>query len=188
MRLTFFDQEGGVQLGSVSLGGDVYTIAVDSNVEQVFYVLADETSKNITITPSTTVSPFGSTTQNPYPEAYSYTVAVNTGTGYVSRITGNVPVGGSATFDIRPFLATGDNYIRLSVTGEASRQTRTIVYTATLTSLSLACNHSWQDVWVQGHDYVLNGIRFVGSLQKTLHVAIDGVEVGTVQYASSDSY
>ena len=188
MTLSFYDRQGGTPLGSVTLGGDVYTIDVGADVDQVFYVLANETSKNVTITPSTTVAPFGSPNTTPYPEAYSYTVAVNTGSGYVARITGNIPVSGSATFDIRPFLATGDNYIRISVTGEGSHQTRTMVFTCTLTSLALTCNHTWQDVWMQGQEYVINGIRFTGSLVKTLHVSIDGVEYATVEYAASESY
>lgn len=188
LALRFYDQQGGTQLSNIQLGGDVYAVSVDCNLTQTFYVLADEVTKMMTITPSTTVSPFGSSSSSSYPEGYTYTVAVNTGTGYVPRITGTIAINGSATFDIRPFLAMGDNYIRISVTGTSSGQTRTIVYTGTLTSLTMSCRHTWQVAWNEGSDYIVNGIRFAGSLVKVLHVAIDGVELTSVTYQPNQSY
>ena len=120
MTITFYDEPGGTVLGTVQLGGQIYTIAVACNLSQVFYVLADETTKVMTITPSTTVSSFGSSTQEPFPEPYTYVVAVNSGSGYIDRVTGTIETGGSASFDIKPYLSTGDNYIRVSVTGTSS--------------------------------------------------------------------
>ena len=188
MRMVFYEYEGGTELGSVTLGGEVYTINMVCNLPQVFFVLADETTKMMTITPSTTVAPFGSTQSVAFPEAYTFVVAVNTGNGYINRITGDIEQGGSATFDIRPYLATGDNYIRVSVTGVSSHQTRTIVYTGTLTTLTMSVSHTWQEVWNQGQDYVINGIRFAGNLVKTLHVAVDNVECDPVEYRANQSY
>ena len=188
MSIVFYDQQGGTPLGTIQLSGDIYSINIASNLPQVFYVLADETTKMMTITPTTTKTQFGSQTPVSVTEAYTYTVAVNTGNGYVTRITGDIAENGSATFDLRPFLATGDNYIRVSVTGTTSNQTNTIVYTGTLTTLTMSVNHTWQNVWAQGSDYVLNGIRFSGNLVKTLHVALDGVELDPVTYAANQSY
>lgn len=193
MSLVFYDQEGGTQLGAITLSGDVYTVTVQSNLSQVFYVLADETTKIMTITPSTTVAPFGSSQTSAFPESYTYAVAVNTGNGYITRITGDIDEGGSASFDLRPYLATGDNYIRVSVTGITSGQTRTTVYTGTLTTLTMSCNHTWQNVWSEGQDYVINGIRFAGNLVKTLHVAITNslgqtTELPFVEYRANQSY
>lgn len=188
MRMVFYDYEGGTELGSVTLGGEVYTVDIQCNLPQVFYVLADETTKMMTITPSTTVAPFGSSQSVAFPEAYTFAVAVNTGNGYVPRITGDIEQGGSATFDIRPYLATGDNYIRVSVTGVSSHQARTIVFTSTLTTLTMSCSHTWQNVWHEGSDYVINGIRFAGNLEKRLHVSLDGVELDYVDYRANQSY
>lgn len=186
--LVFYDEEGGSVISTISLSGDVYNIAIDCNLDQVFYVLADETTKIMTITPSTTVSQFGSSDSQPFPEGYSYVVSVNTGNGYVPRITGQIPTGGSAMFDIRPYLANGDNYIRVSVTGDTSEQVRTAVFTGTLTTLTMSVNHTWQNVWEEGQDYVIQGIRFAGNLVKRLHVAVDGTEVGYVDYTANQSY
>ena len=188
MMITFYDQPGGTVLGTVQLGGQVYTIDIQSNLSQVFYVLADETEKIMTITPSTTVSSFGSSSQEPFPEPYTYVVAVNSGSGYIDRVTGNITTGGSASFDLKPYLSTGDNYIRVSVTGTSSGQTRTTVFTGTLTTLTMSCNHTWQNVWTQGQDYNITGIRFAGNLIKELHVSLDNLELTPVIYSANQSY
>lgn len=188
MMITFYDQPGGTVLGTVQLGGQVYTIDIACNLSQVFYVLADETEKIMTITPSTTVSSFGSSSQEPFPEPYTYVVAVNSGSGYIDRVTGNITTGGSASFDLKPYLSTGDNYIRVSVTGTSSGQTRTTVFTGTLTTLTMSCNHTWQNVWTQGQDYNITGIRFAGNLIKELHVSLDNVELTPVTYSANQSY
>lgn len=173
---------------SISFAGDIFNISISTDAEQVFYILADETEKLITFSASTRKSEFGSSESEPYPEGYSYAVAVNTGGGYITRITGTIGVGESATFDVRPYVATGDNYIRISVTGLLSEQTRSTVLTATLTTLTLSANHAWQDPWMEDENYIISGIRFAGSVQKTLHVAIDGVEQTPAVYGPNQSY
>lgn len=186
--LRFYDEEGGTVLASISLGGDVYSIEINSNLDRIFYILADETTKILTISGETTVSPFGSTQGEPYPEGYSYVISVNTGGGYIPRANGTIPVGEEASIDIRPYLATGDNFIRIAMTGLSSGQTKTIVLTGTLTTLTMSVEHSWEDVWMQGEDYVITGIRFAGSIAKTLHVAVDGIEQTPVSYSPNQSY
>ena len=187
--LVFYDEENGNVLGTVSLSGANYTIEPHCNLGQTFFVLADETTKIMSISPTTSVSQFGSQTSENYPETYTYVVAVNTGSGYVNKLSGSIGIGGTASFDIRPFLATGENYIRVSITGESSHQTRSVVYTGTLTTLTLSCSHTWQNVWNQGQDYNITGIRFAGSVVKTLHVSVDDVELLPARdYAANQSY
>lgn len=190
MTMRFWEYEGAAQpLVTIGLGGTVYTINVDVDLGTVFYILQDEASKVLTITPTTTQSSFGSDESEPFTEDYVYTVAVNTGNGYINRIPEtSIKTGESSSFDIRPFINTGDNYIRISVTGTTSGQTKTIVCTATLTSLSLTVNHAWQEVWNENSPYVLNGIRFSGNLVKTLHVALGGTELNAVEYGANESY
>ena len=186
--LVFYDQENGNVLGTVSLSGQNYAININCNLSQVFYVLADEATKMMTISPTTSVSSFGSETAEDYPESYNYVVAVNNGSGYQNKVSGNIGIHGSATFDIRPYLATGDNYVRVTVTGQQSNQTRSMVFTGILTTLTMSCNHTWQNVWNQGQDYVINGIRFAGSVVKTLHVSVNNVECDPVVYNANQSY
>lgn len=186
--MKFYDYEGGTVIATIPLGGDVYTITVLSNMTQSFYVLADEATKIMEITPSTVVGSFGSSVTEDFPEDYSYIVAVNTGNGYVNRLSGNIANDETASFDIRPFLATGDNYVRVSVTGLTSGQTKTVVYTGTLTTLTMSCNHDWNTIWEQGNDYVITGIRFAGSMEKVLHVSVNDVELEPVAYSAGQSY
>lgn len=189
--LTFYDEEGGNVLSAISLSGDVYNIAIASNLPQAFYVLGDEASKVMTLTPSTTVSPFGSTTSTPFPETYHYQVAVNTGGGYVIRLDDYTHQSGeSISFDVKSWLVQGDNFIRVTMEGQTSGQVRSVVYTATLTNLWMTVSHTWQTAWEEGQDYVINGIRFSGSLAKTLHIAVNGVELteGQVNYSASQNY
>ena len=186
--LVFYDEPGGTVLKTISLSGDVYNIAIDCNLDQVFYVLSDEPVKQMTIAPSTTVSPFGSQESQTFPEAYSYVVSINNGGGYIPRATGNIASGGSATINLRPYLSTGDNFIRVVVTGESSGQVRTMVLTGTLTTLTMSVNHAWQTVWNEGDNYIITGIRFAGSLVKTLHVAVNNVEQTPITYTANQSY
>lgn len=186
--LKFYDEEGGTVIATIPLGGDVYTISINPNVQQTFYVLADETTKIIEITPSTEVGSFGSQTTEDFPEDYTYIVAVNTGNGYINRLSGSITNNQTASFDIRPFLANGDNYIRVSVTGTTSGQTKTMVFTGTLTSLTLSCSHTWNAIWEYGNPYVINGIRFAGSMEKVLHVSVNNVELPSVTYSAGQSY
>lgn len=192
MALVFYDQQGGQTLGTIQLGGDVYTIDLHCNLSQVFYVLADENSKIMTIAPTTTKTPFGGGTSQDVPERYTYSVYVNSGSGYVPKLSGEINVGGSVSFDVKPYLLTGDNYIRVSVTGETSGQTQTTIFTGTLTSLFLSCSHAWQNVWEQGLGYTISGIRFAGNLAKTLHVSVKygttTTELDPVDYGANVSY
>ena len=147
----------------------------------------------MTLTPTTSKSQFGSSSAEDIPELYTYTIAVDTGSGYVPRASGDTRrVGETISIDLNPFLVTGDNYIRVSVMGKTSGKTQTTVFTGTKTSLFLTCSHTWQNVWQEGNSYVINGIRFAGSLVKTLHVSVKKGSVETeltpVEYPANVSY
>ena len=182
----FYDEPGGTVIDSVTLSGTIYTINIDLNVDPVFSVLTGDTNKYITITPSTTAGALGEQ-GTAFPENYTYVVAIDTGTGYVNRFTGNIASGNSATVDIRTFLAIGTNKIRISVTGTESGQTKTSILTATLTSLMLNCSHTWQTPWYEAEDYVINNIYFSGSITKTLHVKVAETEY-TKTYRANENY
>jgi hypothetical protein len=193
MSLVFYDQQGGTPLGDIQLGGDIITIDLHANLPQVFYVLADEATKVLSLTPTTSKSQFGSSSSEDVPELYSYAIAVDSGSGYTPKASGETrQVGETISVDLKPFLATGDNYIRVSVTGLTTGKTQTTVFTGTKTSLFLSCSHTWQVPWMEGDDYVVNGIRFAGSLVKYLHVSVKlgmtEVELDPVEYAANVSY
>ena len=192
-EFVFYDEPGGTVLLRVPLTGDVFTIDLHCDTPQAFYVLGDETSKTMTIAPTTSKGSIGSSETEPYPEDYTYRVEVNNGSGYITRIPETLirqSEGGTATFEIRNFLSVGDNFIRVVVTGQSSGQVRSSVFTATVTTLWLTVSHAWQTVWEQGQPYTITGIRFAGAIAKTLHVSVDGSEEYTVpaSYSASQSY
>ena len=182
----FYDEDGGTVLSSVTLSGTIYNISIALNVDPIFSVLTGDTNKYITITPSTTAGALGEE-GTAFPENYSYIVAIDTGSGYINRFNGNITSGGSATIDIRAFLAVGTNKVRISVTGTESGQTKTSILTATLTSLMLNCSHTWYTPWYENQDYVINNIYFSGSIQKTLHVKLGDTE-WTKTYRANENY
>ena len=190
--IVFYDEEGGTQLFTLPLGGEIYDIAINANMSQIFYVLRDEAEKIMTISPTTTLSYFGSHDSQDFPESYTYVVSVDTGSGYTPKRSGEIPTGGSASFDVKPYLVTGDNYIRISITGATSGKVKSFVYTATLTTLSMSCDHAWQNVWREGSDYIVSGIHFSGNLVKYLHLAltVEGVtrELARIEYRANQSY
>lgn len=182
----FYDEDGGTVIGSVTLSGTIYSISVATNVESVFSVLTGDQNKYITFAPSTTAGALGEEGVA-FIENYTYIVAMDSGSGYVNRFTGNISSGESATVDIRTFLAVGTNRVRISVTGTESNQTKTTILTATLTSLSLNCSHTWYTPWNENQDYVINNIYFSGSIQKTLHVKL-GEQEWTKTYRANENY
>ena len=189
-RMVFYSEEGGTQLGAVTITGTSYSINVSTNLPTSnFTVLTSDEKYPITITPTTTSMEFGSTEQNEYPEDYTFKVEVDNGLGYIDRTpeNNNIKQGGTATIDIRPYLKTGTNRIRIVVLGVSSEQPKTVGYTATLTSLSLSCAHPWHQAWIQGQEFAIKNIFFSGNIAKVLHVKVGDKEY-TKEYTASTSY
>lgn len=188
--IRFYDSDGGTQLGAVTITGTSYTVNVETNITSSnFTVLTSDEQSIITLTPTTKSMEFGSSVSEDYPEDYTFKLEVDSGSGYVDRTPeGNgIKQGGSASVDIRSFLRTGTNRVRIVVTGASSNQPRTLGYTVTLTSLSLSCNHPWHKVWVGGQEFAITNIFFGGNIAKTLHVKVGDTEY-TKDYTASTSY
>lgn len=187
--IRFYDEEGGKELGSIKLTGTSYSITLESNRGPNFNVLTSDTDAKITFTPSTTAIEMGQSQGVPFPEDYTFTMEVDSGTGYTDRTPADNAIrsGGSATVDVRNYIKTGSNRIRIIVTGATSQQTRTTVWTANLTTLSMTCNHTWERAWIQGQAYSINEIYFGGNVAKTLHVRIGDQEY-TQKFSASQQY
>ena len=186
--IKFYDEPGGTELASVQLVGDSYVVSVETSVETIFSVLTGDTTTPITISADTKRYASVGAEGEAYPENYTYSVAVDTGTGYVIRIANAALAhSGESTFDVRSWLVTGSNRIRISVTGSTSGATKTIVLTAQVTSLTLSCRHNWRTPWNEGEAYAIGSIFFSGAIQKTLHIGLDGVELTELQQTFSPS-
>lgn len=188
-KINFLDEAGGSVLDSITITGTSYIVSVDSNMPSAFAVLTSETSKVITLTPKTESMEFGSATKEDFPEDYTFKVEIDNGGGFVDKTpsVNTIKSGASVDIEIRNNITTGINRIRIIVTGVESRQPKTLVYTATVTSLSLSCDHPWYQIWSEGETYVISGIYFSGNIQKTLHVKV-GENEYLQDYAANTQY
>ena len=188
-RINFYDEAGGTVLDTITITGTSYIVNVGSNQQPTFTVLTSDTSSIITITPSTESIEFGSSTKEEYPEDYTFKVEVDSGSGFIDRTppVNTIKSGQSASIEVRNHLTTGVNRVRIVVTGSESGQPKTLVFTITLTSLSLSCSHAWEQTWFGGSTYQIGGILFSGNIAKTLHVKVDDDEY-TQDYAANTQY
>ena len=177
-KITFYDTpEKDNIISELVLSGDIYAISMSMNVGASISLLTGETEKIITFTPSTTVSHSIGGESEEFPEGYSYSVAYDTGTGFVVRDSGAIGIGETGRVDIRPRVVIGTSRIRITVTGATSNYTRSTVITCNMTNLRFEVSHNWLAPWYEGENYVINGIRLDGALTKTLHVKVGDTEV-----------
>ena len=187
--LTFYDKENGTAVSTITLSGTIYSINLFSETPQIFTALTSETIKVITITPSSKIGSIGQEMED-FLENYTWILAVDNGNGFINLANGTCLSGNSFSADVRPFLRIGNNRIRFSVTGNDSTQTKSIVFSCNLTSLTLNVLHDWQKAWIENVPFYINGIFFSGNMQKTLNVRIDDDDnkMYTQTFASSVSY
>lgn len=188
--IRFYDQEGGSQLGAVTITGTSYSVSVATNTQSSnITVLTSDEVYPIVLTPTTTSMEFGSAEQTPYPEDYTFKIEIDAGNGYIDRTPqiNTIKQGSSVSFDIRPYLKVGTNRMRIVVVGASSEQPKTLSYTVTLTALSFSCNHIWNQAWIQGNEYKIINIFFSGNVTKTLNVKVGDV-LYTQTYPASASY
>lgn len=172
-QVVWYDQEGGNRLGSFTLSGTVYAVKLATNTPSTFYVLRDATTAYIDITPTSESGTIGGTL-TPFTEDYLYEVAVDNGSGtFITRTSGVCASGGTILVNVRSYLSVGANRIKFTVTGADSQQSKTLTFTASVTSLSLTSNFSWHLPWIEGQAFAVDKLNFSGNLQKTLHVKID---------------
>lgn len=189
-QIRFYDTDGGTSLGAVTITGTSYTVNVETNHKSNnIVVLTSDLSSIITLTPTTESIEFGSTTKEDFPEDYTFKLEIDSGQGYIDRTPTNniIKNGESVDVEIRRYLTTGINKARIVVTGATSGQPKTLVFSVTLTSLSLNVEHPWHQVWMQGNNYFVQNIYFSGNIQKTLHVKLGDVEY-TQDYSASTQY
>lgn len=189
-QMRFYDTDGGTSLGAVTITGTSYTVNVETNHKSNnIVVLTSDTSSIITLTPTTESIEFGSTVKEDFPEDYTFKLEIDSGQGYIDRTPTNniIKNGESVDVEIRRYLTTGINKARIVVTGAISGQPKTLVFSVTLTSLSLNVEHPWHQVWMQGNNYFIQNIYFSGNIQKTLHIKVGDTEY-TQDYSASTQY
>lgn len=81
--------------------------------------------------------------------------------------------GNSASVDVRKYLTTGANRVRVTVTGAFSKAEDTIQYQVNLTSMYLSpSNFTWNIPFIEGREYHLGGMNIGGNIDKKLFIKL----------------
>ena len=189
-NIVFYDKQDGNQLGALTLSGTIYSIDLASDTKTTFFILTSETTRYLSITPSSKSGTIGGSMSD-YIEDYTYTISVDNGSGtFKDILNGECTNGSNFRFDIRNYVTTGSNRIRVIVTGKESKQSKAMVFTCNVTNLSLTCTYSWYKPFIEGQTYYIDKIFFGGNLQKTLYVRIDNDDnqTYTITFSSGTNY
>lgn len=189
-KIEFYDQIGGTLISSVTLTGTSYTVDVQTDRPSgSLTVLTTDKEYLIRVTPTTSQMAFGNPDKQEFYEDYIFKLEVDAGNGYLDKTPPDYAIrqGETKAIDIRPYLTLGTNRLRITVSGVQSGQSRVLGYTASLTTMSLSCKHTWQNAWVEGQQYSINNIFFSGNLRKALYVKI-GEEQYTQEYSAGDAF
>lgn len=184
--------ESGV-LGKFALGGGggasetLYTMRVTGLQSSYSYTTASE-KMMISAQFESKVKYAGSDSYETFSEDAVFSVDIFKGGEWKNVISQMVSHGGTFSADLKPYVANGDNTVRVTATGIISSASGVAATTVSVTTMSLsAFGFDWAKAWVQGQDYRIN-LRVQGSLAKTLYVQISGKtiteNVGT--YNSAD--
>lgn len=188
--IKFYTEEGGELISTITLAGTVYAVSLASETDSSFYVLTSDESAYIRLTPTSKSGTLGGDMTD-FVEDYTYTVGVDNGTGtFTEKRTGTCLSGGTIEENVRQYLVTGSNRVRISVTGQESGQQKSMVYTVTVTTLALTVNYSWNKPFIEGNSYSIDNIYFSGNMAKVLHVRVDDddAQTYTVNFPSGTNY
>lgn len=115
-------------------------------------------------------------------EDFSVTVAVDKGsTGVFENIESDKQVlnGQTLTFDVKKYIATGANRVRVSATGLTTGETGYFIYSVTLTTMYLSpSKFAWNAPFIEGNTYSLGGMNIGGAIQKSLFVNVKNDTLG----------
>ena len=116
-----------------------------------------------------------------YENAY-FLVRVDAGNKGVFTQVGNrqlVQRGKDFSFDLKPYLISGDNNVEIEIIGATSNASTTVTFYANLTSMYLSCDSfNWHTSFIKGNLYKLGGFNIGGNLDKTFHVIVKNEDLG----------
>ena len=116
-----------------------------------------------------------------YENAY-FLVRVDAGNKGVFTQVGSrqlVQRGKDFSFDLKPYLISGDNNVEIEIIGATSNASTTVTFYANLTSMYLSCDSfNWHTSFIKGNSYKLGGFNIGGNLDKTFHVIVKNEDLG----------
>ena len=114
-----------------------------------------------------------------YTEVYEnalFTVDVdksNTGSWVTIVESQRVINGEKFSVNVKDYLATGQNKVRIRCTGEQSEKSATLLFTANVTTMYLkASDFGWHLPYIEGNPFRLGGMLIGGSIDKVLNIRI----------------
>lgn len=162
---------------SFDFSGTLYKIDITNSAGTgTMYVTEAQDTAPVHIGAVTQTKGITDSSWSDYAEDHIVTVSVDRGGSgsYTPVISDRLVLDGDTlTADIRPYLANGNNRLRVTVTGSVSGQTSSAVYAVYLTSMYLApSNFDWRTPFIEGQPFTLGGMNIGGALDKTLYVKV----------------
>lgn len=171
-NINFYNADGEVVF-QVPISSTIYYLTLSSTLPT--YILDTLPSYPVTFSYLSEQSPIGSQERTPVIEgSVSYTLSVDSGSGYLPVSSGTILSGstGSVTIDVRPFLSSGLNSLKMVMTGATSNKTSFLTQNVNLTSFYLNSSFSYHLPWLGAESYYLNNLYFYGAFNKTLLVTL----------------
>ena len=110
------------------------------------------------------------------PEDAFFSVYVDKGgTGTYQEVLANKLVldGNTFTFDVKNYLATGANRVRIVAVGSSSGESGSLQLSVNLTSMFIEpSNFTWYTPFIEGQPYRLGGFRIGGNIVKNLMIKV----------------
>lgn len=170
--------ESGV-LGKFALGGGgtsetSYRMTINGLQSSYGYTTSSETMP-ISCTFKSQVKYAGEDSYTDFAEDAVFTVSAFKNGGWVELASKIVSSGATFSLDLKPYMATGSNSLKVVATGIVSEAFDTKATTVSVSSLSLTpFNFNWWTPFIEGKSYGLGGLKILGSLSKTLHIKVTG--------------
>ena len=119
--------------------------------------------------------------------------------GVWKPIIENVKVknGDTYTFDVVKYLNSGENRIRVTMMGDTTGKSGSLLFSVNVTSMYLsASNFNWYTPFIEGNSYSLGGMNIGGALPKVMYVKVTGngyentydVNLGSSTYINNAYY
>lgn len=170
--------ESGV-LGKFALGGGgtsetSYRMTINGLQSSYGYTTSSETMP-ITCTFKSQVKYAGEDSYSDFAEDAVFTVSAFKNGGWVELASKIVSNGATFSLDLKPYMATGSNSLKVTAVGIISGASDTKGITVNVSSLSLTpFNFNWWTPFIEGQSYGLGGLKILGSLSKKLHIKVTG--------------
>ena len=183
-------------IGEFALGGGgtsttQYVLTIEGLSTNYRYTTSSE-KMNISCTFTSKVK-YGDGDFEEYIEDAVFSVEQYKNGSWVNLGGGLVAHGGTFTFDVKPYMSTGNNTLRVTAAGIVSSAVGVKSTTVNVTSMAiLPMSLDWYTAYKEGDSsFRLGGFKILGSLDKILHIVVRGSDyektytidtIGTSQY------